>query len=80
MTQQTFISPDTRSNLTESGNVHISDEKFPEIFTGGNFPEPFPMMFAHRFYLLIFCCIIYVSGKFPEIFITGSHAVCHWRR
>jgi hypothetical protein len=47
-----------------------SDGKFPEIFTGANIPETFPTMLAHRFYLFIFYRIIYVSGKFPEIFIT----------
>jgi hypothetical protein len=38
------------------GNIATtSDGKFPEIFTGGNFPETFPTMFAHQyFYLLIF--------------------------
>jgi hypothetical protein len=31
-----------------------SDGKFPEIFTGGNFPETFPTVFAHRFLLAYF--------------------------
>jgi hypothetical protein len=51
--------------------------------------ETFPTMFAHRFLLayftlsmfrdiftgiICFYCIIYVSGKFPEIFITRKRA------
>jgi hypothetical protein len=31
-----------------------SDKKFPEIFTGGKFPETFPTMFAHRFLVAYF--------------------------
>jgi hypothetical protein len=53
-----------------------SDEKFPEIFTGGNFPETFPTMFAHPFLLIFFYLLSMfresfrkVSGMFPEIFI-----------
>jgi hypothetical protein len=54
-----------------------SDGKFPEIFTGGNFPESFAkvsLRFSRiAFYLLIFYRIIYVFkilSAFPEIFIT----------
>jgi hypothetical protein len=31
-----------------------SDGKFPEILTGGKFPEIFPTMFAHRFLVAYF--------------------------
>jgi hypothetical protein len=36
----------------------ISDGKFPEIFTGGNFPEIFPTMFAHRFLVAYFLTVL----------------------
>jgi hypothetical protein len=62
----------------------VSDGKFPEIFTGGNFPETFWKLsydvrascFTCLFFLPIICVsgyfyrIIYVSGKFPEIFVS----------
>jgi hypothetical protein len=40
-----------------------SDGKFPEIFTGGNFPYDVRASF---FYLLVFYRIIYVLGNFPK--------------
>jgi hypothetical protein len=50
---------------------HIpSDGKFPELFTGGNFPETFPKMFVHRFLLAYFFRIIYVSGKTFRKFLS----------
>jgi hypothetical protein len=35
-----------------------SDGKFPEIFTGGNFPESFPRMFAHRYLVAYFLTVL----------------------
>jgi hypothetical protein len=51
--------------------MQYSDGKFPEIFTGGNFPESFrklPLRCSRIvFYLLIFYRNIYVSGYFYRI-------------
>jgi hypothetical protein len=38
------------------------DGKFPEIFSGGNFPETFPMMFAHRFFTCLFFTVLFMFG------------------
>jgi hypothetical protein len=62
--------------------LNSSDGKFPEIFTGGNFPYDvcasiFACLFFYRniyvsgnFYhiIYIFYSIIYALGKFPESF------------
>jgi hypothetical protein len=45
--------------------VSAGDGKFPEIFTGGNFPT----MFAHRSFLAYFLPIIYVSGYFLPYYL-----------
>jgi hypothetical protein len=51
--------------LCVAGNVTAvtaSYGKFPEIFTGGNFPETFPTMFAHRFLLAYFFTVLSMFG------------------
>jgi hypothetical protein len=44
-----------------------SDGKFPEIFTGGNFPETFPTMFAHRFLVAYFLTVLPTLASFYDV-------------
>jgi hypothetical protein len=48
---------------TRGGKAKASDEKFPEIFTGGNFPY----MLAHRFLLAYFLPYYLCFGNFFHI-------------
>jgi hypothetical protein len=58
-----------------------SDGKFPEIFTGGKFPESFrnlsgkfpetfPTMFAHRFLVAYFLTVL---SKLPSFYDVTLH-------
>jgi hypothetical protein len=52
--------------------VTCSDGKFPEIFTGGNFPErnfpeTFPTMFAHRIFVAYFLTVLSMLQSFYDV-------------
>jgi hypothetical protein len=50
----------------------INEGKFPEIFTGGNFPETFPTMFVHRFLLAYFLSYYLCFGKVSKESTNGD--------
>jgi hypothetical protein len=51
-----------------------SDGKFPEIFTGGKFPETFPTMFAHRFLVAYFLTVL---STLPSFYDVTLHYLLH---